>query len=74
MGRYFAALAAASIVGGAAGWFANGFILARLGPSFLASLASVAVCGLLGLIVFYWTSRVLGITETRQYLRRFLHR
>ncbi len=74
MGRFFAALTAASAAGGAAAWFANGFILARLGPSFLASLASVTVCGLFGLAIFYWTSRVLGITETRQYLRRFLRR
>ncbi|HEX2694143.1 MAG TPA: lipid II flippase MurJ, partial [Acidobacteriota bacterium] len=74
MGLYFLALAAASVVGGAAGWFANGLILARLGHSFVASLASVLVCGLLGLAVFYAASRLLGITESREYLRRFLRR
>jgi putative peptidoglycan lipid II flippase len=74
MGSYFLVLAAASVFGGAAGWFANGFILGRLGHSFVASLGSVAVCGLLGLGIFYGTSRLLGVTETRDYLRRFLRR
>ncbi len=54
MGRYFVALAAASAArrGGAAGSptasFSAGSVL-RSSPS----LASVAVCGLLGLVVFY---------------------
>jgi putative peptidoglycan lipid II flippase len=74
MGIYFAALAAASVLGGAGAWFANGLILTRFGTSFVVAAASVVLCGGLGLLIFYGVSRILGITETRDYLRRFLRR
>jgi putative peptidoglycan lipid II flippase len=74
MGRYFLSLTAASVAGGAAAWFSNRLILDRFGGAFWPSLASVTVCGLLGLAVFYAASRLLGIQETRDYLKRFLRR
>jgi putative peptidoglycan lipid II flippase len=74
LGRYFLALAAASAAGGGVGWFVNGLFLRRFGASFWASAASVAACGLLGLTVFYAVSRLLGVRETRDYIRRFFRR
>jgi putative peptidoglycan lipid II flippase len=74
MGAYFGALGAASVLGGAAAWFVNGLILSRFGGSFLVSAASVILCGCLGLAVFYAASRVLGMTETGDYMKRFLRR
>jgi peptidoglycan biosynthesis protein MviN/MurJ (putative lipid II flippase) len=74
LGRYFASLTAASVIGGAAAWFGNQIFVKWLGAGFLPALAGVIACGLLGLAVFYGASRLLGMTETRDYLRRFLRR
>jgi putative peptidoglycan lipid II flippase len=74
LGRYFASLTAASVIGGAAAWFGNRIFVRGLGAGFLPALASVIACGLLGLAVFYGASRLLGMTETRDYLRRFFRR
>ncbi|MGA2361552.1 MAG: murein biosynthesis integral membrane protein MurJ [Candidatus Aminicenantales bacterium] len=71
---YFLRLTFASVLGGAAGWYANNLLLARFGMSFWVSLASVIVCGSLGLAVFYGASRLLGVTETRDFVKRFLRR
>ncbi len=74
LGRYFAALTAASILGGAAAWLGNEFFVKWLGAGFLPALASVIICGLVGLAVFYAVSRLLGLSESRDYLRRFIRR
>jgi putative peptidoglycan lipid II flippase len=74
LGLYTLALTAAALAGGAAGWAANELLMKVLGHGFLAALASVFVCGSLGLAVFYGASRLLGIAETRDFLRRFLRR
>jgi putative peptidoglycan lipid II flippase len=74
LGRYAAALVAASLCGGAAGWGVNALFVARLGTGFAATLASVVASGVLGLAVFYGVSRLFGIAETRDFVRRFLRR
>src|SRR5512137_752129 len=71
---YAGKLAAASVAGGGAAWLLNRVIAAELGASLLATLASLVVAGLIGLVVFFGVSRLLGVTETRDYLRRFLRR
>jgi len=71
---YAARLAVASAAGAGAAWLGNEIFVKWLGAGFLAALASVIACGLLGLAVFYAASRLLGIAETRDYLRRFLRR
>jgi putative peptidoglycan lipid II flippase len=72
--RYALVLIAAALCGGAAGWAANGLLAKGLGTGFLAALASVVASGCLGLAVFYAASRFFGITETRDFVRRFLRR
>jgi len=74
LAKYAGALAVASAAGGGAAWLVNRAIAGAIGTSFLATTASIVACGLLGLAVFYGTSRLLGLTETRDYLRRFLRR
>jgi putative peptidoglycan lipid II flippase len=71
---YFLRLVFASVFGGAAGWLGNEIFVKGLGAGSLVTLASVLVCGSLGLAVFYAASRLLGIAETRDYVRRFLRR
>jgi len=72
--RYALVLIAAALCGGGAAWAANGLFVKGLGTSFVAALASVVVSGSLGLAVFYAASRLLGINETRDFVRRFLRR
>jgi putative peptidoglycan lipid II flippase len=74
LAKYAGALAVASAAGGGAAWLGNRTIAGVIGTSFLATAASVIACGLLGLAIFYAASRLLGLSETRDYLRRFLRR
>jgi putative peptidoglycan lipid II flippase len=74
LGRYTMVLIAAALCGGAAAWAANELFIKGLGTGLVAALASVIVSGGLGLAVFYGASRLLGISETRDFVRRFLRR
>lgn len=74
LASYAMRLAAASAAGGGAAWLANRFVVGALGASFLGSVASVVAGGVLGLAVFFTASKLLGITETRDFLRRFLRK
>ncbi len=71
---YAARLAAASAAGGGAAWLVYRLISGELGISFPATAAGLAIAGLMGLAFFFAVSRALGLTETRDYLRRFLRR
>lgn len=71
---YTIALTAAGLIGGTAAWGGNALFVRFLGTRFLATLASVIVCGILGCVIFYAASRAFGIAETRDYVRRFLRR
>jgi putative peptidoglycan lipid II flippase len=72
--RYALVLTAASLLGGAAAWAGNAAFVKVLGGQFLAALASVIVSGSLGLAVFYAASRLFGLAETRDFVKRFLSR
>jgi putative peptidoglycan lipid II flippase len=72
--RYALTLILAALCGGAAAWAVNGVVAARLGTGLAVSLAGVVIGGGLGLLVFYGISRLLGIAETRDFVRRFLRR
>lgn len=74
LARYFSALVFAGVAGGAVGWAANGLFEELFGVSFLATVISVILCGSGSLLVFYGTTRLTGISETRDFLRRFLRR
>jgi len=72
--KYALTLILAALCGGAAAWAGNAAFARVLGSRFLPTLASVVVSGGFGLLVFYGASRVLGIGETRDFVRRFLRR
>jgi putative peptidoglycan lipid II flippase len=72
LAAYSGKLAVASAAGGGVAWLGNRLIAGQWGISFFATAGSVIACGLLGLTVFFAVSRLLGVTETRDYLRRFL--
>jgi putative peptidoglycan lipid II flippase len=74
LASYAGRLAAASAAGGGAAWLGNAVLAARLGTSFFATAASVAACGIGGLAVFFVAARLLGLRETRDFVRRFLRR
>jgi putative peptidoglycan lipid II flippase len=74
LAAYAVKLAVASVAGGGAAWLGNRLVAGELGISFMATGASVIGCGLVGVAVFFGVSRLLGIAETRDYLKRFLRR
>ncbi|NLH75643.1 MAG: murein biosynthesis integral membrane protein MurJ [Acidobacteria bacterium] len=74
LAAYAGRLAAASAAGGGAAWLGNTLLAARLGTSFVATAVSVAACGIAGLAVFFVAARLLGLRETRDFVRRFLRR
>jgi putative peptidoglycan lipid II flippase len=76
---YLARLTASAAAGGAAAWAlaaVAGRVLAGPASSRLAAyalqLATVCVCGVVGIVVFYGASRLLRLEEVRDYVRRFL--
>jgi len=74
LAAYAGKLIAASAAGGGVAWLGNRLVAGELGVSFLATVASLGVAGLAGLAVFFAASRLLGIKETSDYLRRFLRK
>src|SRR5512136_981079 len=64
---YAGKLAVASVAGGGAAWAVNRIVVTQIGVSFLATLASLVIAGLVGLAVFFAVSRLIGLTEARDY-------
>jgi len=74
LASYAMRLAVASAAGGGVAWLANRLVAGQIGTSFLASVGSVVAGGCLGLAAFFGISRLLGVTETRDFVRRFLRK
>jgi putative peptidoglycan lipid II flippase len=74
LAAYAGKLGLASAAGGGVAWVGNRLVAETLGISFLSTAASLVLSGLVGLASFYVLSRLLGITETREFLRRFLRK
>src|SRR5512136_690998 len=68
LGRYGARLVVASAAAGGLAWAANRVVMNGLGVSLGATLASLAVSGLLGLAAFFAVSRLVGLAESGDYL------
>ncbi len=62
----------ASLAGGAAAWGAFRALGAAVESSFVAKLAATAGCGLAGLAAFFIVARLIGLSEVRAYVKRFL--
>jgi putative peptidoglycan lipid II flippase len=74
MAGYAGKLALASAAGGGVAWLGYRLLAAETGISFPATAAGLIVAGFAGLAVFFAVSRLLGVTETRDFLRRFLRK
>ncbi|MDD4857205.1 MAG: murein biosynthesis integral membrane protein MurJ [Candidatus Krumholzibacteria bacterium] len=74
LGKYAFTLAAASTAGGLGGWLLARLLFQPLGSSLWVKLAGVAVGGCAALALFYALCLLLGITEARDYARRFMRR
>jgi putative peptidoglycan lipid II flippase len=74
LAAYAGKLAVASAAGGGAAWLVYDAVAGAIGVSFPATAAGLAAAGLIGLAVFLGVSRLLGLDETRDYLRRFLRK
>jgi len=74
LAAYAGRLGLASAAGAGVAWIGYRMVAAKAGTSLAATAGGVVVCGLAGLAVFFAASRLLGLSETRDYLRRFLKR
>jgi len=74
LASYGARLTIASAAGGGAAWLVNRLMATQLGLSLWGTLSSLVVSGIAGLAVFFAVSFALGLSETLDYLRRFLRR
>ena len=74
LAAYAGKLAVASAAGGGAAWLLCRLVARGLGVSFLATAAGIVAAGLVGLGLFFAVSLALGLSETRDYLRRFLRK
>lgn len=72
--RVGALLLAASAIGAAAAWAGAAAIARFAGTSFLVKLGTIAVCGSVGLLIFYGACRVFGLAEARDFAHRLLRR
>lgn len=72
--RFFVLVSAASAAGGFAAYLVNSAAASRIGTSFMASCANLAVSGTIGLVVFFGAARLLGLREAGAFLKRFLRR
>jgi putative peptidoglycan lipid II flippase len=74
LAKYFAALTVISTAGGLAGWLMSRFLIQSLGTSIWARLSGVVAGGAVGIGLFYGLCLLFGVTEARDYLRRFISR
>jgi putative peptidoglycan lipid II flippase len=74
LAAYAGKLGLASAAGAGVAWAGYRLAAAELGTALAATAGSVVACGLAGLSVFFAVSRLLGLSETRDYLRRFLRK
>lgn len=72
LAAYAARLAVASAVGGAAAFGLFRGLVSAAGPGYLVKLAGVALGGAGGLLVFYFLSLLIGASEVRMFVGRFL--
>ena len=69
---YFTRLVLAAISGGIVGLLLNRVLPGVLGVSFFPQTLNIVISGSVALVVCYIVCMLLGVTEARDYLRRFL--
>ncbi len=71
---YFMRLLIASIVGGFAGILLHRILTNILGSTFIFQVLNLTLAGGVAMIVCYIVVMLMGVTEARDYIRRFFHR
>jgi putative peptidoglycan lipid II flippase len=74
LGRFILVLTAASTAGGMSGWLLERFLFQPLGATLWVRMGSVVAGGGAAIALFYVLCLLMGATETRNYLRRFIRR
>ena len=70
--KYFILLAIAAVIGGLLGMILNNFIATRFGISLQVRIFNIIVSGTTSIVVFYFTSLILGLSEVKEFLKRLL--
>jgi len=70
--KYFILLAIAAVIGGLLGMILNNFIATRFGISLLVRIFNIIVSGTTSIVVFYFTSLILGLSEVKEYLMKLV--
>lgn len=71
---YFMRLLIASIVGGFAGILLHRMLTNILGSMFIFQVLNLTLAGCVAMIVCYIVCMLMGVTEARDYIRRFFHK
>ena len=71
---YFMRLLIASIVGGFAGILLHRILTNILGSTFIFQVLNLTLAGSVAMIVCYIVCMLMGVTEAREYIRRFFHK
>jgi len=69
--KYFMLLTVAAGLSGLSGWVIN-YLLAKITTGFYFQIANLLVSGLAAGAAFYFVSRVLGLKEVKDYMRRLI--
>ena len=72
--KYFFLLAMAACAAGLAAMVINSFLTGVIRITFLGQLLNLVISGVSGLTIFYSLGLILGLSETRDFLKRILKR
>jgi putative peptidoglycan lipid II flippase len=70
--KYFILLAIAACVGGFFGMVLNRVLVNLIGITFLFQIINILVSGIVSLVIFYVVCLILGLSEVKEYLKRFV--
>ncbi len=70
--RFSVILFVCAVIGGLTGWSANSILTKLLGLSFIGQGFNLLISGLVSFLFFYISARLLGISEVKNYIKRFI--
>lgn len=72
--KYFVLLAIAACAAGLAAMVINNFLTGAIGITFINQLLNLLISGILALAIFYSLCLILGLNETKDYVKRLFKR
>ncbi len=70
--KYSLTLLVCAIVGGSIGWSINSILTRVLGLSFIGQALNLLISGTMSFLFFYLSSRLLGLSEVKDYIKKFI--